>query len=311
MFAGPSARLALASVFAVSLAAPRQSPVSPLVLVDVAVESANGQPVVGLTKEDFAVTAGGATRPIELFAAGAEQPLSLVLLFDISASLDGVTSRNEVSTSVEKWFLHRLAARDRVHVGSFARQIVIGPPLPGSSKDLIAAIRKPLDPREADTLGPSPVWDALASAVATIANAEGRRAVLLVTDGRATGNRLSLEEAEAQAISAGVAVSVVGEDREMTIAQDATTGVRVRPGLALARIASTTGGLYLPDPGPPVSPGEILARLLADLRGRYTLGFMPPTRDGKPHELDVRVNRPGLTLRARRFYVAPAPPSEP
>ena len=310
MFAGPSVRLALASVFVAWLAAPRQSPVSSLVLVDVAVESAGGQPVAGLTKEDFAITAGG-EQPIEFFATGTERPLSLVLLFDASASLDGVISRDNLLTSVEKWSLHRLAPRDRVHVGSFARQTVIGPPLAGNSKDLLPAIRKALDPREADTIGPSPIWDALAAAVDTLDDADGRRAVLLVTDGRATGNRLSLEEAEARAIAAGVAVSVVGEDREMTITQDARTGVRVRPGLALARIASTTGGLYLPDPGAPVSPGEILARLLADLRGRYTLGFMPPIRDGKPHELDVRVNRPGLTLRARRFYVAPPLPSEP
>jgi Ca-activated chloride channel family protein len=311
MFAGLSVRLALATAFVVSLAALRQSPVSPLVLVDVAVESAGGQPVVGLTKDDFAIISGGATRPIELFAAEADPVLSIVLLFDTSASVDGVTRRSEVRASVEKWFLHRLEPRDRIHIGSFARETVIGPALSGNSKDLIGAIRKALDPREADTLGPSPVWDALAAAVATLANAEGRRAVLLLTDGRATGNRLSLEEAEARAVAAGVAVSVVGEDREMTIAQDATTGVRVRPGVALARIANITGGLYLPDRDIPAAPGEILARLLADLRGRYTLGFLPPVRDGKPHELNVRVSRPGLTLRARRFYVAPPLNPEP
>ena len=198
MFAGPSLRLALASWFVVALAAaPRQSPVSPLVLVDVAVEGADGQAVVGLTKEDFAITAGGATPAIEFFAAGAEQPLSLVLLFDTSASVNDVTSRGDVRASVEKWFLPRLAPGDRVHVGSFARQIAIGPPLADNPKELQSVTRKALDPREADTFGPSPIWDAVAAAVATLANTEGRRAVLLLTDGRATGNRLSMEEAEA------------------------------------------------------------------------------------------------------------------
>ena len=309
MCVGPSVRIALASWFVVALAAaPRQSPVSPLVLVDVAVEGTDGVALTGLTKEDFAITAGGATPPIELFAAGAEQPLSIVLLFDTSASVNDVTSRGDVRASVEKWFLPRLAPGDRVHVGSFARQIAIGPALAGNPKELQPIIRKALDPREADTFGPSPIWDAVAAAVDALARTEGRRAVLLLTDGRATGNRLSLEEAEARAAAAGVAISVVGKDWEMVIQQDAKTGVRVRPGVALERIASITGGLYLPDRGDPAAPGEILARLLADLRGRYTLGFTPPVRDGKPHELDIRVSRSGLTLRARRFYVASAEP---
>jgi VWFA-related protein len=307
MFAGPSVRLAVAGWFFVAMAAAaRQPPVAPLVLVDVAVESAGGQAVAGLTKEDFAITTGGATPPIEFFATSAGQPRSLVLLFDTSASVHDVTSRGDVRASVEKWFLPRLAPDDRVHVGSFARQIAIGPSLAGNAKELQPVIRKALDPREADTFGPSPIWDAVAAAVETLAKTEGRRAVLLLTDGRATGNRLSMEEAAALAVAAGVVVSVVGKDWEMTIQQDAKTGVRVRPGVALERIASITGGLYVRDGGIPAAPGEILARLLADLRGRYTLGFKPAIRDGKPHELDVRVSRPGLTLRAPQFYIAAA-----
>ncbi len=208
-------------------------------------------------------------------------------------------------TGVEKWFVDRLAPRDRVHVGSFARQTSIGPALSGNPKDLLSAVRQALDPREEDTLGPSPIWDAIAGGRGA-GKGRGPAGVVLVTDGRATGNRLSPEEAAARAIAEGVAVSVVGEDWEMTIRQDANTGVRVRPGVALERIASATGGLYLPDPDIPSAPGPILERLLADLHGRYTLGFTPPVRDGKLHELDVRVRRPGLKLRARRLYVRTA-----
>jgi len=309
MFAGSSLQLAVAGWFFVAMAsAPPHSPVAPLVLVDVAVESADGQAVAGLTKEDFVITTGGATPPLEFFATGDGQPLSLVLLFDTSASVNDVISRDYVRSGVEKWLLPRLAPDDRVHVGSFARQIVIGPSLAGNAKELRPFIRKALDPREADTFGPSPIWDAVAAAVETVAKTEGRRAVLLLTDGRATGNRLSMEEAAALAVAAGVVVSVVGKDWEMTIPQDARTGVRVRPGVALERIASITGGLYVRDGGTPAAPGEILARLLADVRGRYTLGFRPPIRDGKPHEFEVRVSRPGLTVRARQFYIAPAEP---
>jgi Ca-activated chloride channel homolog len=300
--------MALATGLAIGLAAAaRASQSAPLVRVDVAVVGTDGKPITGLTRDDFEIVAGGATRAVESFAAGKE-PLTLVLLFDVTVSLDTVVGRKVVRTAVEKWFVDRLAPEDRVHVGSFANQISIGPPLAGHPRTLIAAVRKALDPREADTFGRSPVWDAVDAAVATLARASGRRAVLLVTDGRATGNRQGPEEAGALAIAAGVIVSVVGEDWEMTLRQDGATGVRVRPGIALEWIAKATGGLYVQDTATPAAPGPIFERLLADLHERYTIGFTPAVRDGVARTLEVRVKRPGVTVRSRSSYVATVNP---
>ncbi len=79
---------------------------------------------------------------------------------------------------------------------------------------------------------------------------------------------------------------MVGLDWERTIRQDAETGVRVRPGVALEWIADATGGRYLRDQLIPAEPGPVLERLLADLHERYTLGFTPPVADGKMHDLE-------------------------
>jgi VWFA-related protein len=305
---GTSLVVAMACLTCVLTAAsspPLRQP-SPLVLVDVGVENTDGHAVTGLTRDDFEIVAEGATRPIEFFAVGQERPLSLVLLFDVTISMEALSKRSVVRTGVEKWFVDKLAPRDRVQVGSVAKRTSIGPAVSGNPKALLSAVRSALDPREEDTLGPSPIWDGIDLAVAALARAEGRRAILLVTDGRATGNRLSPEAAAARAAAEGVAVSVVGEDWEMTIRQDGNTGVRVRPGIALERIANATGGLYLADRANPSAPGPILERLLADLHARYTLGFTPPVRDGKLHDVDVRVLRSGLKIRARRQYSAPA-----
>ena len=167
-------------------------------------------------------------------------------------------------------------------------------------------MQKALDPEDIDTHGPSPMWDAIDAAVTALAPTSGRRAVILVSDGRATGNRQSPEEVGLRATAAGVTVSVVGEDWEMTIRQDANTGVRVRPGAGLEWIAGTSGGLYVADHATDPAPGTIVERLLAELHDRYTLGFTPHVRDGKVHALNIRVNRPGLILRARRTFLAPA-----
>ena len=289
--------------FLPNVAPPLPQP-SSIVLLDVGVEDADGRAVTGLTRDDFEIIAGGAARPIESFAAGQERPLSLVLLFDVTVSMEALIERKTVRTGVEMWFVDKLAPHDRVQVGSVGRRTSIGPVISSNRKVLLSAVRQALDPREEDTYGPSPIWDGIDLAVAALAKAEGRRAVVLVTDGRATGNRLSPEAAAVRAMTEGVSVSVVGEDWEMTIRQDANTGVRVRPGVSLDRIASATGGLYLRDRAMPSAPGPILERLLADLHARYTLGFTPPVRDGKLHEFEVRTRRPGLKTRVRRTYLA-------
>jgi VWFA-related protein len=56
-------------------------------------------------------------------------------------------------------------------------------------------------------------------------------------------------------------------------------------------------------------------RIVSDNSSYYVLAYYPPSdkRDGKFHKIDVRVNRPGLTVRARRGYLAPRgrPPAQP
>ena len=242
------------------------------------------------------------------FAAGKEQPLSLVVLVDVSISMESRVKRSAIREEVERRLPLLLAPHDRVQAGAFARQISISPPFAGNSKAFLTAVRKTLDPRDEETLGPSRLWDALDEAIKALAQSEGRRAVLLVTDGQATGNRDGPQEVAPRAVAAGVAVSVVGLDWERTIRQDAETGVRVRPGVALEWIAGATGGRYLRDRLIPAEPGPVLERLLADLHERYTLGFTPPVADGKMHDLEVRVRKSGVRLRARRSYLAPPNP---
>jgi VWFA-related protein len=77
------------------------------------------------------------------------------------------------------------------------------------------------------------------------------------------------------------------------------------PDPGLARVAEETGGGYAE-----IRYGEDLAaafaRVADELHSQYLLGYTPPKRDGKVHDIDVRlVNRRGLEPRARKDYVAP------
>jgi hypothetical protein len=65
-----------------------------------------------------------------------------------------------------------------------------------------------------------------------------------------------------------------------------------------------TGGLTFPNPGRKTA--EVFARIEADLREMYILGFtLPPdARDGKFHKLDVKTAQRDLVVRSRSGYWA-------
>lgn len=76
------------------------------------------------------------------------------------------------------------------------------------------------------------------------------------------------------------------------------------PDAGLARVAEETGGGYTE-----IRFGEDLgaafARVADELHSQYLIGFAPPTRDGKVHDIDVRVTQRGLKPRSQKSYVAP------
>ena len=84
--------------------------------------------------------------------------------------------------------------------------------------------------------------------------------------------------------------------------QAALTADLADPGLA--RVAEETGGGYAEIRGGE-DLGAAFAQVADELHSQYLLGFAPPKRDGKVHDVEVRVSTRGLKPRARKSYVAP------
>lgn len=277
-----------------------QEPPPGLTLVDVAVEDATGTPVSGLTQDDFDIVIDGQARPIEFFSEG-NRPLTLVLLLDVSVSVTDIFERGALRQVIETSFIGGLQPADRARIAAFGKHRFMSRGFTGDHRELQAAARAALDPRDADRYGPSPVWDAVGEAVGVLKGAPGRRAVLLLTDGHSTGNVRGVNSVGEEAVSAGVLISVVGEDEDVVIPQEGTTAARVRAGYALRWLADITGGRYLHDDARPANPGPLFERLLADLRQMYTLGFRSSALDGH-QRAEVRVKRPAVKVRARRLF---------
>ena len=77
------------------------------------------------------------------------------------------------------------------------------------------------------------------------------------------------------------------------------------PHPGLKKLAGESGGGYF-EMSAAADLDAIFARVAEELHRQYWLGFAPTKRDGKTHQLGVSVRRSGLTVRARKDYVATA-----
>ena len=75
----------------------------------------------------------------------------------------------------------------------------------------------------------------------------------------------------------------------------------------VARLARQTGGGYFVL-GQFDDVNATFSQVMRELHYQYVLGFTPERADGRVHELEVRVDKPDLQVRARQSYLAPPPP---
>ena len=76
------------------------------------------------------------------------------------------------------------------------------------------------------------------------------------------------------------------------------------PDPGLARVAEETGGGYV-EIRAGQDLGAAFAQVADELHSQYLIGFAPPKRDGKVHDVEVRVSQKGMKPRGRKSYVAP------
>jgi VWFA-related protein len=151
----------------------------------------------------------------------------------------------------------------------------------------------------------------------------GRRVILVMSDGYDTLSDLQFEQVMARARTEELMIYVVefqttpqAAMAEIPLAPTAAwvfggTGPGGRRGIAggLRQLAEQTGGGYFRlnqfD-----DINTTFTRVMQELHYQYILGFAPRRADGRVHQLETRVRRDNVIIRARRSYLAPAPPGE-
>lgn len=305
---------ALTASVLVTVAAAGQQPIfrgaGDAVRIFATVTDRDGRLVTTLTRDDFEVRDEGRPQPITLFD-NTPQPIRLVVMLDVSGSMEGNLPLLRAST--EQLFA-RLRPDDRVRVGAFGHEITISPSFARDPGELLSALPDHIAPD-----APTPLWRALDQALDAFGEeAEPRPVILVLSDGKDSGpvgfrqRFVSQAEVIDRARDEDVMIYAIGmrsRSRQMRRPGFGRGGLQAMltadlPDPGLARVAEETGGGYTE-----IRAGEDLgaafAQVADELHSQYLLGFAPPKRDGKKHDVDVRVEGRGLKARARKSYVAP------
>jgi Ca-activated chloride channel family protein len=294
-------------------AAAGQQPVfrgdSDAVRLFVTVTDGDGRLVTTLTRDQFEVRDEGKAQPITLFD-NTPQPIQLIVMLDVSGSMEGNLPLLRAGT---EQLYARLRRDDRIRIGTFGRDVAIGPWMTRNGDQ---ALRHELP----ETIAPdalTPLWRAIDQAMDAFGEGDDtRRVILVLSDGKDSGPLF-----RQRVVSQVEVIDRARRDDVMIYGVGMRSrGARPMPGIGpgglqaaltadlpdpgLARVAEEAGGGYL-EIRFGQDLGAAFARVADELHSQYLIGFDPPKRDGKVHEIDIRLSPKGLKARGRKSYTAP------
>jgi Ca-activated chloride channel homolog len=312
---GRRPRHPLASVLAASLLLPatavaadipRFSASSELVVLSAIAVDKKGRPVTDLKREEFRVFEDGRPQPLQHFSRGPGLPARMLLLVDASGSMNSELKEASLRMAIIQ-LLAALSPEDQVALAGFDSRYF---GLVQFTRDR-SKIQNALG--ELKPWGTTALHDALDKAAHDLAShGEGRRAVVVITDGVDNASSSQPDDVIARSRALDVPIytlSVVsplddpGSNRFSGEAApaDATKGAQV-----LARYADMSGGAAFI-----VSDFTKLKmaadRIVAELRHQYRLGYVPPAGPASFRKVEIRATRKGVTVKTRSGYVPASP----
>ena len=287
-------------VFVLCLCAPAW-PQDPVIRVNVrlvrmlvTVKDATGQLLGSLSKNDFTVFDNGVPQQISVFERRTEQPLSVAVLVDTSAST-GIELRYELD-SVSK-FLRALLGegnpQDTVALYSFNWQV-----------NLLSAFTRRFDRldlrlKQLRSEGGTSLYDAIFLASRDLELRDGRHVMVVVTDG---GDTTSIKDFHQALQAAQMADVVMYPVLVMPITNDA--GRNIGGENALTTLSLGTGGRVF-TPSLSAELDRAFSDILRELRTQYLIGFYPkdlPLTKNRFHLLKLQVQGRNLQVLTRSGY---------
>ena len=238
-----------------------------------------GRLVPDLEQSDFQILDNGKPADVTLFS-NESQPFSAVVMLDTSASM---TANLKLLNRAAEQFLLRLLPVDKAQVGAFNDKIQLSGTFTNNRDELIGALN------DLYFGNPTRLNDGIAAGLDALQGIEGRRVVLVFTDGEDTSSKTGFKTVLERARDEEVMVYSIGLESEYF------NGVRVvksRPSRDLRKISDETGGGYF-ELLKTADLAPTFTRVAQELRSQYLIGFAPASLDGKVHKLEVKVTQAG------------------
>jgi Ca-activated chloride channel family protein len=270
-----------------------------LVNLFVNVNDNTGAIVGGLTKDDFQVSEDGRPQKIAIFERQSELPLNLTLAIDTSGS---TYKDRYLEYNAAKGFIHALLRQqDQMSLIEFATDVRLLVDFTNKVSQLdhgLGALRG----GDATAL-----YDAIYLGSRDLAKKQGRKVMVLVSDGGDTAKSTTYAEALEQALRSEVMIYSI-----IDVPIEASAGRDLGGEHALITLAEQTGGksFYASEGG----LDKAFAKVSDDLRTQYLLGYYPHDQvlGLNFHRLQVTVPRAAadaFNIRYRTGYYSDSPPA--
>lgn len=271
-----------------------------LVNLLVTVKDSQGAPVGGLSKEDFTVV-DGAEREIVVFERRTDRPLSVALLVDasLSTAIDLAYEKESAKTFVSSLLGEGAHPEDRITVMQFSEGVELLSGLTNQTKRLERAIDR-IRPETGTSM-----YDAILLAAEELEGREGRRVIVMITDGGDTTSYSEFSDAmqaahDADAVIFGLVVVPIRADAGRNIGGEN----------ALKVFADNTGGATYVESGQE-GLDRAFREIIENLRTQYLLAYYPPPHNNpkdRYRRVEVRVADPNYRVLARTGYYVPEEP---
>ena len=271
-----------------------------LVNVFTTVTDSRGAPVADLTKDNFQLFEDGIAQTIRVFEKESAIPLSIALAIDTSPS----TMRDfKLETNSARRFVHSiLRNEDRLSVFEVTENI---DQLTRFTNDL-----KTIE-RGIDSLKTGPgtsIYDAIFLCSESLLDREGRKVLVLITDGGDTTSKADYNGALRRAQQAEAIVYSI-----IVVPVEADAGRNLGGEHALIQISKDTGGKYYYAEGQ-AQLDEAFRKISEELRTQYLLAYYPSRKisDSPFRRIKVELNKKdpeGQAYQVRNragYYTAPA-----
>jgi VWFA-related protein len=263
----------------------------------VTVTDRQGNIVTGLTHDDFEILEDGKPQTIQYFAQGegdTSPAMHLGLMLDASGSMQ---ADMKLAQSAAIRFLNMLPGAEDITLVDFDTQVRITRYPQRDFPRLVERIRlrKPQ--------GWTALYDALGTYLDGAGEQDGRKIMVMYTDGGDTRSALRFGETLDLLKASQVTVYAIG-----LVGHAGSSRAQLQ--MTLRQFTEATGGQAF-FPAAMKGVEEAYEKVLAEINGQYHLGYVSSNTatDGAWRKVEIKVERDDLRVRSRKGYFAPYKPS--